>query len=209
MPMAPAEGNPSMEMRPPAGGGAHMSHAGHERMFRTRFWICLALTIPVLVFSPSIQRLFGFRIPDFPFSDWVTPALAAAIFLYGGIPFLRMAGPELRNRKPGMMTLISLALSVALLYSLAALFLPGGNTFFWELVTLIDIMLLGHWLEMRSVRQASGALSELAKLLPYTAERLLENGSLETVPVGALRSADLVLIRPGASVPADGTVREG
>jgi Cu2+-exporting ATPase len=120
-----------------------------------------------------------------------------------------MAVPELRNREPGMMTLISLAISVAFVYSLAALALPGQMGFFWELVTLIDIMLLGHWIEMRSVRQASGALNELAKLMPDTAERLLPDGSTEEVPVGRLREGDLVLVRPGASVPADGQVAEG
>jgi Cu2+-exporting ATPase len=196
---------------PGMAGGEHGGgmHAGHERMFRTRFWVCLALSVPVLIFSPSVLGFFGIRPPDFPLSGWISPLFAATIFLYGGIPFLRMAGPELRTRKPGMMTLISLAISVALAYSLAALFLPGANTFFWELATLIDIMLLGHWLEMRSVRQASGALNELAKLLPDTAERLTEGGEPETVPVGALRTGDLVLVRPGASIPADGSVAEG
>jgi Cu2+-exporting ATPase len=120
-----------------------------------------------------------------------------------------MALPELDNRRPGMMMLISLAISVAFIYSLAALFLPTGETFFWELVTLIDIMLLGHWLEMRSVRQASGALNELAKLMPDTAERILESGETESVPTGALQTGDLVLVRPGESVPADGEVHEG
>ncbi len=191
------------------GHGAHVSHAGHERMFRTRFWICLALTVPVLVFSPGVQDLLGYRIPAFPGGDWISPLFAVVIFLYGGIPFLRMAVPEIQSRKPGMMTLISLAISVALIYSLAALFLPKGDTFFWELATLIDIMLLGHWLEIRSVRQASGALNELAKLLPDTAERMRADGTLETVPAGALRTGDRVLVRPGAAVPADGQVIEG
>ena len=191
------------------GHGAHVSHAGHEQMFRTRFWICLALTVPVLVFSPGVQDLLGYRIPPFPGSDWISPLFAVVIFLYGGIPFLRMAVPEIQSRKPGMMTLISLAISVALVYSLAALFLPKGDTFFWELATLIDIMLLGHWLEMRSVRQASGALNELAKLLPDTAERMRADGTLETVSAGALRTGDRVLVRPGAAIPADGQVIEG
>jgi Cu2+-exporting ATPase len=120
-----------------------------------------------------------------------------------------MAVPELQDRKPGMMTLISLAISVAFIYSVAAQFLNLGEGFFWELVTLIDIMLLGHWLEMRSVRQASGALNELAKLMPDTAERILSDDTTETVPVSALRHGDLFLVRPGASVPADGEVLEG
>jgi Cu2+-exporting ATPase len=120
-----------------------------------------------------------------------------------------MAVPEIRNRKPGMMTLISLAISVAFVYSMASLFLPGQTGFFWELVRLIDIMLLGHWIEMRSVRQASGALNELAKLMPDTAERVLPDGDTEEVPVNEVRERDLVLVRPGASVPADGEIKEG
>jgi len=192
-----------------AGGAAHIDHTGHERMFRQRFWVCLLISIPVLLFSPAVQSLLGFRMPAFPGSAWITPALAVLIFLYGGLPFLRMAGPELGSRQPGMMTLISLAISVAFVYSVATLFIAAGMDFFWELVTLIDVMLLGHWLEMRSVRQASGALDELAKLMPDTAERLRQDGSAESVPVSALRAGELVLIRPGASIPADGVVHEG
>src|SRR5690606_34117603 len=146
---------------------------------------------------------------DFPLAEWIAPVFGAIVFFYGGLPFLQMAVPEVRNRQPGMMTLISLAIVVAFVYSLAALFLPEGETFFWELVTLIDIMLLGHWLEMRSVRQASRALDELAKLMPDTAERLLPDGGVEEVPVSRLRSGDLVLVRPGAGIPADGTVEQG
>ncbi|MGD2039497.1 MAG: copper-translocating P-type ATPase [Anaerolineae bacterium] len=178
-------------------------------MFRRRFWISLVLSIPVLVFSPTLQDWLGYTIPDFPGSEWITPVFAIIVFLYGGIPFLQMAVPELRNRKPGMMTLISLAIVVAFVYSLASLFLPEQTGFFWELVTLIDIMLLGHWIEMRSVRQASGALNELAKLMPDTAERVLPEGDTEEVPVAELEQDDLVLVRPGGSVPADGEVEEG
>jgi Cu2+-exporting ATPase len=178
-------------------------------MFRRRFWVSLVLSIPVLLYSETIQGFFGFEMPAFPGSEWLTPILSVIIFLYGGLPFLDMARPEIRNRQPGMMTLISLAISVAFVYSLAALFLPQGETFFWELVTLIDIMLLGHWMEMRSVRQASGALNELAKLMPDTAERLLPDGRTETIPVTQLNKDDLVLVRPGASVPADGEVEDG
>ncbi len=155
-----------------AGHGGHGSHAGHELMFRNRFWVSLALTIPVLIFSEMIQMGLGFHLPDFPGSTWIEPVLSVIIFIYGGLPFLQMAGWELKQRQPGMMTLISLAISVAFVYSLAAVLADLGESFFWELVTLIDVMLLGHWLEMRSVRQASGALNELAKLLPDTAERL-------------------------------------
>jgi Cu2+-exporting ATPase len=188
---------------------AHVDHTGHEQMFRRRFWISLVLSIPVLVYSPTLQEWLGYTAPAFPGSDWITPAFALIVFLYGGLPFLQMAVPELRNRKPGMMTLISLAILVAFVYSLGSLLLPNQPGFFWELVTLIDIMLLGHWIEMRSVRQASGALQELAKLMPDTAERLLPDGDTEEVKVSELEEGDLVLIRPGASAPADGEVKEG
>ena len=190
-------------------GAAHADHSGHEQMFRQKFWVSLVLSIPVLLFSPSIQTWLGYSLPTFPGSPWITPVFAVIVFWYGGIPFLKMAVPELQNRKPGMMTLISLAIGVAFFYSLAALFLPAGKTFFWELVSLIDIMLLGHWIEMRSVRQASGALQELAKLMPDTAERINPDGSTETVSMDKLHKGDLVLVRPGASVPADGEVQEG
>jgi Cu2+-exporting ATPase len=192
-----------------SGGGAHGDHAGHEQMFQRRFWISLVLSIPVLIFSPTLQSWLGYTAPEFPGSRWVTPAFAVIVFLYGGLPFLRMAAPEVRKRRPGMMTLISLAISVAFVYSLASLFLPGQVGFFWELVTLIVIMLLGHWLEMRSVRQASGALTELAKLMPDTAERIRPDGETEEVPVSHLEEGDLLLVRPGASVPADGEIAEG
>ena len=191
--------------RPPT----RVSHAGHEEEFRRRFWVSLVLSIPVLVFSPTLQGWLGYTIPPFPGSQWISPAFAAAVFIYGGLPFLRMAGPELRNRQPGMMTLISLAITVAFVYSLATFFIPGTEPFFWELVTLIDIMLLGHWLEIRSVRQASGALQQLARLMPDTAERIRPDGGTETVRVEEVRRGDLVLVRPGASIPADGQVEEG
>jgi Cu2+-exporting ATPase len=189
--------------------GHGVSHAGHEQMFRRRFWISLVLSIPVLVFSSAVQGFLHFNLPAFPGSQWITPVFAVIVFVYGGLPFLQMAMPELRNRQPGMMTLISLAIVVAFVYSLASLALPGQTSFFWELVTLIDIMLLGHWIEMRSVRQASGALDELAKLMPDTAERILPDGSSEEVPATELEEGDLVLVRPGAGVPADGMVEQG
>jgi Cu2+-exporting ATPase len=188
---------------------AHVDHTGHEQMFRRRFWISLLLSIPVLVFSPALQDFLGYTAPQFPGSQWITPLFSAIVFVYGGIPFLRMAIPELRNRQPGMMTLISMAILVAFGYSLATLLIRVGTSFFWELVTLIDVMLLGHWIEMRSVRQASGALDELAKLMPDTAERIRDDGELEEVPASELEQGDLLLVRPGASVPADGEVEEG
>jgi Cu2+-exporting ATPase len=190
-------------------GKAHTDHSGHEQMFRKKFWVSLVLSIPVLLFSPSIQQWLNFSLPVFPGSQWITPIFAVIVFIYGGVPFLQMAIPELQNRKPGMMTLISLAISVALIYSLAALIMPASMTFFWELVTLIDIMLLGHWIEMRSVRQASGALKELSKLMPDTADRIKPDGSIETVSLDILQSGDLLLVRPGGSIPADGEVQEG
>jgi Cu2+-exporting ATPase len=178
-------------------------------MFRTRFWISLLLSLPVLAYSPLLQEWLGFSAPSFPGSDWVGPLFAVIVFAYGGWPFLDMARPEVRRRQPGMMTLISLAILVSFIYSLAAVIFGLGEGFFWELVTLIDIMLLGHWIEMRSVRQASGALNELAKLMPDDAELLDESGESRTVPVSELKEGDRILVRPGASVPADGEVLEG
>ncbi|ELY64200.1 copper-translocating P-type ATPase [Natronococcus jeotgali DSM 18795] len=200
-------------------------HEGHEAMFRRRFFISTLLSIPVLLYSEMLQEWLGFSVPAFPGSEWINPVFAVIVFGYGGVPFLRMAVPELRNRSPGMMTLISMAISVAFVYSLASVVLPTQSAFFWELVTLIDIMLLGHWIEMRSVRRAQSALDELAQLMPDTAERITddadsaERGSAghsgaaaektEEVPVGDLSEGDLVLVRPGTSVPADGVVEEG
>jgi Cu2+-exporting ATPase len=184
-------------------------HAGHEQMFRRRFFVSTLLSIPVLLYSEFLQTQLGFSVPTFPGSEWINPVFAVVVFAYGGIPFLRMAAPELKDRSPGMMTLISMAITVAFVYSLASVVFPTTSAFFWELVTLIDIMLLGHWIEMRSVRRASSALDELAKLLPDTAERITDGGDTETVPVSELSEGDLVLVRPGASVPADGVVEEG
>jgi Cu2+-exporting ATPase len=189
--------------------GHGVDHSGHEKMFRNRFWVSLILTIPVLLFSPMIQEWFGFSMPEFTGSNLIGPGFAIAIFFYGGMPFLQMAVPEIQSRKPGMMTLISLAITVAFAYSLFAIFAVPGSGFFWEMATLIDIMLLGHWMEMRSVRQASGALNELAKLMPDTAERIREDGSTEEIAVSDLSKGDLLLVRPGASVPADGEIVEG
>ena len=183
-------------------------HAGHEQMFRRRFFVSLFLSIPVLLYSETLQEWLGFSAPTFPGSEWIGPIFAVIVFAYGGVPFLRMAVPEVRAREPGMMTLISMAIVVAFVYSLATVLFPGRMAFFWELVTLIDIMLLGHWIEMRSVSRASSALDELAELMPDTAERITD-GETEEVPVTELSDGDLVLVRPGASVPADGVVEEG
>ncbi|MFC7138469.1 copper-translocating P-type ATPase [Halosimplex aquaticum] len=189
-------------------GGGGM-HEGHEQMFRRRFFVSTLLSIPVLLYSEALQEWLGFSVPAFPGSEWINPVFAVIVFAYGGVPFLRMAVPELRDRSPGMMTLISMAITVAFVYSLATVIVPAQSAFFWELVTLIDIMLLGHWIEMRSVRRASSALDELAKLIPDTAERITESGDTEEVPVSELDESDLVLVRPGANVPTDGVVEEG
>ncbi len=184
-------------------------HSGHEQMFRNRFWVSLILTIPVLLYSTMIQDWFGFSMPTFTGSQFVGPFFAVIIFLYGGVPFIQMAIPEFRNRQPGMMALISLAITVSFGYSLAVLFSDTESGFFWEMATLIDVMLLGHWFEMRSIRQASGALDELAKLMPDTAERLTDDGNTEEVAVSDLQAGDRVLVRPGGSVPADGEIIGG
>jgi len=199
------EWGPAEDLKP----STHANHTGHEEMFRRKFWVSLVLSIPVLIYSPSVQAWFGYAAPPFPGSDWIAPVLSVVIFYYGGSPFLTLAVPELRMRKPGMMTLISMAISVAFFYSLAVLFLLEGDTFWWELVLLIDVMLLGHWMEMRSVRQASGALGELAKLMPDTAEFIDADGAVKQVPVRKLQLDDLVLVRPGTNVPADGVVEAG
>ena len=207
--MHTAQGHTGHGNANPSHSAAHVDHTGHENMFRRKFWVSFILSIPVILYSMGLQMMLGFSLPAFPGSQWLAPLFGVIVFLYGGVPFLQMAVPELKNRQPGMMTLISLAISVALVYSVATLFMPGQSDFFWELATLIDIMLLGHWIEMRSVRQASGALTELAKLMPDTAERIRPDGSTETISIDNLRSGDLVLVRPGASVPADGEVQEG
>lgn len=189
--------------------GHAVDHSGHEMIFRKRFWISTLLSLPVILFSQTIQGWLGYDLPAFPGSTWIVPVFSVIVFVVGGIPFIKMAVPEFKGRSPGMMALITLAILVAFIYSLAGTLFSLGGSFYWELVTLIDIMLLGHWIEMRSVRQASGSLNELAKLLPDTAERIAEDGELEKVPVSDLQAGDRVLVRPGESVPADGVVVEG
>ena len=189
--------------------GAHDRHAGHSvEMFRDRFSITLALTIPTLVWSDMIQEWFRFRAPTFPGSEYIPAVFGTAVYLYGGWVFLAGGLRELRDRLPGMMTLISLAISVAFFFSLAVTLGYPGDALWWELATLVTIMLLGHWIEMRSIFQASGAVRELAKLLPSTAQRIVGD-RIEDVPISALKETDLVLVRPGASIPADGIVRDG
>lgn len=178
-------------------------------MFRRRFWISSALSIPVLFWSGTIQDWFNYDAPTFRGSDLAVPVLATIIFVYGGFPFLSMATYELKKRQPAMMTLIALAISVAFGFSMLTLVTDIGDDFFWELVTLIDIMLLGHWMEMRAVRQASGALGALAKLMPDTADVEAPDGTVTVVPAGELSQGQTVLIRPGAGVPADGVIIDG
>jgi Cu2+-exporting ATPase len=188
---------------------AHDRHAGHSvEMFRDRFWITLALTVPTLMWSEMIQGWFGFRAPAFAGSRYIPAVLGTAVYLYGGWVFLAGGVRELRDRLPGMMTLISLAISVAFVFSLAVTMGYPGAALWWELATLVTIMLLGHWIERRSIFQASGALRELARLLPSTAQRVVDD-RVEEVPISALGEGDLVLVRPGASIPADGVVQNG
>ena len=193
-----------------ADGGRHDKHAGHvPGMFRDKFRLSLILTVPVVFWSEHVQDLLGYEAPDFPGSDWLAPVLATMIFLYGGLVFLRGALHELQDRLPGMMTLISLAITVAFVFSwVVELGWIEAGALWWELATLVTIMLLGHWIEMRSISQAQGALQELAKLLPDTATRVTDGGE-EEVSVDELREGDLVLVRPGESVPVDGVVRRG
>jgi Cu2+-exporting ATPase len=199
------------QMEHRADHSAHDGHVGHSPdMFRRPFWVSLGLTIPIVIYSQMIQMLLGYTAPAFPGSEYLGLVLGSVVFWYGGWPFLSGALAEIRHRAPGMMTLVALAISTAYLYSVAiTLGLVGGMDFYWELATLVTIMLLGHWLEMRAVGSAQSALNELAKLLPDTAERLTPDGRSETVPASSLRPGDLVLVRPGTSAPADGTVEEG
>lgn len=188
---------------------AHDKHAGHTvSMFRNRFIVCSLLTVPVLVWSDTLQQWLGFRAPRFAGSDAIVPVLSTVIFVYGGYPFLQGAVRELRARAAGMMTLIALAISVAFLYSLATTLGLRGMPFYWELVTLIDMMLLGHWLEMAAVGRASQALKHLVALLPPLAHRL-EGDEVRDVPPSELREGDRVLIRAGEQAPVDGIVLEG
>lgn len=190
--------------------GEHDKHAGHSvAMFRDKFWLSLALTVPTVIWEPMVQEWFGYTAPQFPGSAFIPAVFGTIVFLYGGWVFLRSAVDELKSRLPGMMTLISLAITVAFVYSVAVLLGFRGQPLWWELATLVTIMLLGHWIEMRSISQAQGALSELAKLLPDTAVRMVGEDRTEEVPVSDLRPDDIVLVRPGASIPADGVVVSG
>jgi P-type Cu2+ transporter len=177
-------------------------------MFRDKFWWSIALTVPTLVWSPMVQQWLGFRAPAFPGSGYVPAIFGTILFFYGGMVFLRGAVREIKDGLPGMMTLISLAIAVAFAFSLAVTLGVPGTDLWWELSTLITIMILGHWIEMRSISQAQGALKELAKLVPDTALRLVGEKT-EEVPVADLREGNVILIRPGSSIPADGNVFDG
>ncbi len=191
------------------GQGGHDKHAGHSvEMFRSKFWLCLVLTIPVVFWSEHIQMLFDYTAPTFPGSALIEPVLGTFIYLYGGMVFLKSAWGELKDRLPGMMTLISLAITVAFVFSVAVELGFDASALWWELATLVTIMLLGHWIEMRSISSARGALKELAKLLPDKATRIVD-GETEEVSVDELSEGDLVLVRPGDRVPVDGVIREG
>jgi P-type Cu2+ transporter len=191
------------------GHAGHDRHAGHSvEMFRDRFWVSLILSIPVVLYSEMVQQWLGFTMPIFPGSNLVAPVLGTIVFFYGGAVFLRGGWGELRTRQPGMMLLISLAILVAFLASAATSLGLLDLEFWWELALLVTIMLLGHWQEMKAIGQAQGALSALAALLPDEAERVTAGG-VETVPLSALHAGDVVLVRPGARVPADGVIAAG
>ena len=193
----------------PGEHAGHDKHAGHSvAMFRDRFWLSLLLTIPVLVWSEMVQEWLGYTAPSFPFSVRIPVILGTVIFVYGGMPFLKGGVEELRDRQPGMMLLISLAIVVAFVASLASEFDWLDLEFWWELALLIDVMLLGHWQEMKAIGQASGALDALAALLPDEAE-VVHGAEVHTVAVSDLRPRDVVVVRPGGRVPADGVVIEG
>ncbi len=187
----------------------HDKHAGHSvAMFRDKFWLSLILTIPVLAYSMHIQTWLRFTPPSFPGSQYVPFVLSTFIFFYGGLVFLKGAVGELKDKRPGMMTLVSMAISVAFIYSVAVQFGLNGEAFFWELATLVTIMLLGHWLEMASISRAENALDAIRQLLPDEAEKLI-NGSPKKVPVAELQVGDMILVRPGTSIPVDGIITEG
>ncbi|GAA1582929.1 heavy metal translocating P-type ATPase [Kribbella karoonensis] len=192
------------------GHDGHGGHGDHAAQFKDRFWISLVLAVPVVVFSPMFGDLLGYMPPEFPGSGLIAPVLGTVIFLYGGQPFLTGGWSELKTRRPGMMLLISMAITVAFVASWVTTLKLGGFDldFWWELALLIVIMLLGHWLEMRALGAASGALDALAALLPDSAEKVTDDGVVE-VSLHELEAGDVVLVRSGGRVPADGTVIEG
>lgn len=190
-------------------GGHHAHHAHHMVQFRRKFFVSVILTVPILLLSETIQTLiFGSKVGIIPFQNYMLMFLSTVVYVYGGWPFLKGLVDEVRTRLPGMMTLIGMAITVAFFYSAATVFLPLGMDFFWELATLIDVMLLGHWIEAKSVLGASMALEELVRIMPTTAH-LIKNGEIVDVPVAQLEPNDVVLVRPGEKIPSDGVVLEG
>jgi Cu2+-exporting ATPase len=192
----------------------HADHGSHHAImvadFRRRFWVSLGISIPILILSPLIQKFLGLEGKiSFTGNSYVLFVLSSAVFFYGGWPFLKGIVNEMKSKAPGMMTLIALAISVAYVYSSAVVFGVTGSVFFWELATLIDVMLLGHWLEMRSIMAASSALEELARLMPSEAHKVMPDGSTKEVPLDGLVAGNRVLVKPGEKVPADGKVVEG
>jgi Cu2+-exporting ATPase len=189
----------------------HESHHAHMVAdFRRRFWVSIILSVPILALAPLIQGILGLaEVLRFPGDSYIQFGLATVVFIYGGWPFLEGLLDELRGKEPGMMTLIGLAIGVAYVYSALVVFGLPGKVFFWELATLIDVMLLGHWIEMRSVMGASGALEELVKMMPSEAHRLDQDGNTEDVPVSQLKQGDRVLVKPGEKIPTDGVIVEG
>jgi Cu2+-exporting ATPase len=212
-PAAPAEAgypeHPETHGHDHGGHEGHDKHAGHSvAMFRDKFWVSLALTLPTLIWGHMLPRALGYVPPEVPGQRWIAPVFGTAVFLYGGLVFLQGAWREFRSRLPGMMTLIALAITVAFVFSAGVTLGYPGMPLWEELATLVTIMLLGHWIEMRSISQAQGALQELAKLLPNTALRL-RGDEVEEVSIDALQKGDIILVRPGASVAADGLVVDG
>ena len=191
------------------GHEGHEGHGDHAAQFRDRFWLTLVLSVPVVVWAPMIQDWFGYTAPQFTGEQLLAPVLGSIIFFYGGWPFLTGAKAEIRPWQPGMMLLIAMAITVAYVASLATSLGLFDTEIWWELALLIAVMLLGHWVEMRAVGQASGALEALAEMMPDEAERVTEDGETETVKVAELEVGDVVLVRPGARVPADGEIVEG
>ena len=195
------------------GGHDHQHHGHHAHMaadFKKRFWVSLIITVPILILAPAIQQFIGLgESIRFPGDLYALFIVSSVVFFYGGYPFLKGMYDELRSARPGMMTLITVAIATAYLYSSAVVFGLQGKIFFWELVTLLDIMLLGHWIEMKSIMGASRALEELAKLMPSDAHKLMPDGTVKDVPLGELKEGDRVLVKPGEKVPADGEVVDG
>src|SRR6201996_7879278 len=188
----------------------HAGHGDHVALFRRLFWVMLVLAVPTVAMSGMFAVILGYTVPVFPGSRWVSPLLGTVMYVGGGRPFLTGAVSEIRSRAPGMMLLIGVAITVAFVASWGATLgvLPHNLDFWWELALLIVIMLLGHWIEMRSLAQTTSALDSLAALLPDEAERVTEDGAERVAPAD-LRVDDVVIVRPGASVPADGAIVDG